>query len=527
MVASRRLPLKRAGVGELAGVAMLFTLAVLLRWPYLWDIPRFSDELQEVLWSLSIADGEMLPLTAVDSYYGPLWSYLLAGLFVVFGPSPALPRLVAMLLGAGLVALTYCFTRDVAGRWPAAIAAGLLATSGGHIVISSHTSRSNSTTPLLVTAALWLLYRAIAGRGWDFGGGCGVARRPSPRLLVPAGLMLGLALQTHVSVIAFGPGVAAYVLWQARRLLRTPWPYLAVLAALIGYSNMIVYNLMNGFWSLRHAHALQEAYTGGRTTDPDFYLSNLGNLLQSLSRLLSGAIDSPESPSRFLYALLALLGLLLIARRGGVLLPLTFVSVVTVLPYFNPRYGPILSGRYLIPLLPMAFTAIGCVIVVGARTVAARYSALDRIGWKRLAAIAAVPVVLYPLAPLHSYYQHAVADGRTNEPLYTLVRAVLAARQPGESVVLDEGLAQESLGAGGTDLKAFRMLLGTSRIPYEIGKVGEIDDVPLAGGSELFLMEAKKRALLPRAVNSSPVSPEVASASGSGHRYAVYRITPR
>ena len=70
-------------------------LALLLRWPYLQDVPRYTDELQEILWSLDIARGQMLPLTAVDSYYGPLWSYLLAGLFALFGPSPYLPRIIA------------------------------------------------------------------------------------------------------------------------------------------------------------------------------------------------------------------------------------------------------------------------------------------------------------------------------------------------------------------------------------------------------------------------------------------------
>jgi 4-amino-4-deoxy-L-arabinose transferase-like glycosyltransferase len=101
-----------------------------------------------------------VPLVANDPHYGPAWNYLLAGLMVLFGPSPDLPRLVALFLGTALVVLTYLFARDLAGRWPAAIAAGLLLTSGGHIVINSHTARSNSITPLLTTAALWLIYRA-------------------------------------------------------------------------------------------------------------------------------------------------------------------------------------------------------------------------------------------------------------------------------------------------------------------------------------------------------------------------------
>ncbi len=40
----------------------LFLVALLLRLPYLWDIPRFTDELQEILWALAIYRGEILPL---------------------------------------------------------------------------------------------------------------------------------------------------------------------------------------------------------------------------------------------------------------------------------------------------------------------------------------------------------------------------------------------------------------------------------------------------------------------------------
>src|SRR5439155_12449063 len=132
--------------------------------------------------------------TAVDSYYGPIWSYLLAGLFVVFGPSPYLPRLVALLLGSALVLLTYYFAREVAGRWPAVIAAAMLVSSGGHIVIDSHTARSNSSTPLLTTAALWLIYRAVAPGGGGSSREGLAERRPEARLVLPAAFLLGLAL---------------------------------------------------------------------------------------------------------------------------------------------------------------------------------------------------------------------------------------------------------------------------------------------------------------------------------------------
>jgi len=45
----------------------ILVVALVLRLPYLWDVPRFTDELQEILWSLAIYRGEIKPLTAVDS----------------------------------------------------------------------------------------------------------------------------------------------------------------------------------------------------------------------------------------------------------------------------------------------------------------------------------------------------------------------------------------------------------------------------------------------------------------------------
>jgi glycosyltransferase AglD len=513
---------------ELVALMAVFALAVALRLPYLWEIPRFTDEVQEVLWSLSIARGEILPLTAVDSYYGPAWSYLLAALFVVLGPDPYLPRLVAMLLGAALVVVTYLFARDVAGRWPAAIAAGLVLSSGGHIVINSHTARSNSITPLLTTAALWLFYRALEDRVWAGPIRQNTWRRPRPWLLVPTGMLLGLAMQTHLSVIALAPGLAAYLLRRGHGLLGSPWPYLAGLAGIVGYVNMIVYNLQTGFWSYQHARSLQEGYTAGRPTDLDSYFTNLGSLIQSLSRLLSGTIDTPDSPTRFIYMALACVGLLLLARRGGLLLGLAATSMILVLPYFNPRYGPILSGRYLIPLLPIAFVAIGYVAVAAAMVSAQRAPLLRKLGWQRVAAVLGLALALYPLLPLYRYYQEAVVDGRTNRPLHQLFSTIVAERTPHETVLLDEGLNQEQLGAGGTDLKAFRMLLGTGGIPHEVAKVTDVDEIqaPL-GPSVLFLLEAKKRTSLPRSISATLLGAEVVSASGSGHRYAVYRLTSR
>lgn len=513
--------LARILVRERVLLAGLLLAAVAVRLPYLWQIPRFTDELQEILWALAIYRGEIRPLTAVDSYYGPLWSYLMAGVFSldVRGASlELLPRLLALLLAVVTVAVTYGVARDMAGRPAALVAAALLVTSGGHVIINSHTARSNSVTPLLTTLLVWALFRA--------------ARDGNGRLLMLAGLLFALALQTHVSAIAFVPGLALGVLLARPRLLVSRWTMGAVLALLVGYANMIAYNLLTGFWSLVHARALQQGYTGGRSLDLATYLTNLGALVESLSRLVSGTIDEAGNPVAVPYLLAASVGLLLLARRG-VVLPLLFcLSAALVLPIFNPRYGPILSGRYIVPLLPFLYLGLGVLLEEAGRRLVARGEAGRRlvgpeVAWRPLAVrLAAAALVLFPLAPLALYYDEVLDDRRTNAPLFALSRAVTAAYQRGDLVLVDEALAQEPLTAGGTDLKAIRMLLEADGIPYQVAKLttSELATIVPEHPGVLVVMDAKKESQLGRRLHVAPLTPELESASGSGREYAVYRL---
>ena len=488
----------------------LVALAVAIRVPYLWQVPRFTDELQEMLWALAIYRGEILPLTAVDSYYGPLWSYLLAGAFRLGADPETSPRLIAMLLAAGTVGLTYLVGRDMADHRAGLIAAALLATSGGHVIINSHTARSNSVTPLITTLGVWLLYRAVrSGSGWP---------------LAASGLLFGLALQTHLSAIALAPGLAVGLLLLRPRLLTGRWAILAAALGVLAYANMIVFNVQNGFQSVMHARNLQQAYTDGRGTDLVTYAENMAALVQSLSRLLSGTIETAASPARFVYVGLALAGLALAARRANPLPMLVCASMALVLPYFNPRYGPILSGRYLIPMLPFAYLGIALAVLwVGERVV--RH-------WPRASAVRwAMPLVfvLFPLAALVGYYGEVLADGRVNRPLFALADAVESGRRPNEPVLLDEATAQEALGAGGTDLKALRFLFEARAIPYEVAKITSdtLGPFDLTTPTVVTLMDAKKRQTFARRFEVTPLSSEIESASGSDRRYAVYRLTPR
>src|SRR6266540_6710330 len=81
----------------LAVVVALVALAI--RWPHLWTVPRFTDETLEVLHSLAIVRDGARPLTNYDSYYGALYNYVVALALAVSGESPLAPRVVVLVGG--------------------------------------------------------------------------------------------------------------------------------------------------------------------------------------------------------------------------------------------------------------------------------------------------------------------------------------------------------------------------------------------------------------------------------------------
>ena len=68
-------------------LAAVLALAAAVRWREFMDVPSFTDETDEVLRGLAIARGQLLPLVNDDAYIGALFNYLVAGLFLVGGPS--------------------------------------------------------------------------------------------------------------------------------------------------------------------------------------------------------------------------------------------------------------------------------------------------------------------------------------------------------------------------------------------------------------------------------------------------------
>ncbi len=168
----------------LALLTGLLLLAAAARILPLSDNRFHPDEALYARWGLLIATGRDPLLTNEPVDKPPLWPYLLAGSFSLFGNSELAARIPALAASLISVALTYAFARGLWGTTGTAmLAAALMAVSPYGILFAV----TAFTDPLLV---LWVLAAlALAARdrpGW-------------------AGLCLGLALATKQTALLFLP----------------------------------------------------------------------------------------------------------------------------------------------------------------------------------------------------------------------------------------------------------------------------------------------------------------------------------
>jgi 4-amino-4-deoxy-L-arabinose transferase-like glycosyltransferase len=417
---------------------------------------------------LLIAHGRIHPLTNVDPYIGALWNYLLAGLFLITGPSLYSPRAVVALLGALTVVPAYLLGRSLGGRWVGAITAVLLALSPAHVVVNSHIGWSNCITPLFTTVGLWLTQRAVAA--------------DSARGLAWAGIAWGLALQTHPTAALLLPAAGLYVVLARPRWVRSRWTWAAVGLALMACSTLLVANLESNFAGLRAGERVEAQYAGGESLTLEAYGRRLGATVSLLSDGLGGAITESErlrgplgSPLDLVFDVLVLVGLGLAAQRGRWLPLIAVGTYVALLPVVNARFEPLVpKARYVAPLLPLCYVAIGLLAAELHRRaggLAASTAAWGAV-WAAVWAAAYLPTVaragivvgvaallLLPQTGLVAYYREAIASGRTNVAFYETVAAVNAARRRGETVYFDRTL-QASYAAGGGQLLEQLQLAG-------------------------------------------------------------------
>jgi hypothetical protein len=471
--AVRGLLLTRARTGwlEIVALVAVWVIAFGIRLPHLWSVPGLADETGDLLHALVRAQsGTLLVPGAAASSVGALHELLFATMFALLGPSPYLPRLITAIQAALTIPLVYVLTRElcrplgrrrleetfVMPRLAGLVAAGLLATSAAHVVVTSHVARSESFTPLLVVGLLYAVERSLNGR--------------NGRWLLVAGALLGLAVQTSALVLAIVPGLLLAVWWRGRRLLLSHWSALA-LAGFVGTFAGALASFV------QHGTVAGTVVIGGQraamSPTGEVYLDSVGISLVAVWRMLAGQLTSRSpadnaltDPLAWPFLALALLGGLVLLLRGRPLLPLAAVSCLVILPYMAADADPLVNGRYLMPVAIVGMVAIG--VAVGALApIVTGQGSLPRLAL----GVVLSGLVLLPLGGLRGYYDEATAEERTADGLLRVPRAVFDERRYDEVVLLDERLARLRLGAGGNALEALQYLLAASGVPTSTATV--------------------------------------------------------
>lgn len=496
-----------------AALGLVLLVAAALRVPHLQAIPHLTDETGEVLWAHDIAFAGARPLTHTDAYNGPIWPYLLAAALWSFGSSATLPRAFALLLGLATIAATFALGWQLARRearlGSATLAGMALATAFTHALVNSRVAWSNNSTPLWTTLTAIALLSAVR-------------RRSAARLLV-AGMLGGLALQSHPSVSVFLCGCGLWFLLdrERRAWLRRPAPWLAILALALAYSPVLIHNLIHNFATLAEAQASRNFATDSGVP----WSSGVVGLLAQLGRSLGGGfgldgVDPAWAPASWLYTGLAAAALLALVRgRTGLVgrrLPLTVVAVaVLALPFFNANWHGLLEARYLGFTWPLIAAASGTVIVEGWHGV--------RRAWKPVLALGVAVLLLAPVIRLWEFQADALFQRYDNRRLWSVLRSIQADPTPGE-VQVDAALKTTAWRAGGHPRRAVEYLLTMEAIPWDRTSPGAMAARLAEGGPYWLVLAGPSEHLLANQAHPLPV---ITFGGRREERWGLYRAAGR
>jgi len=390
-------------------IVLLFFLAALaLRFWNLNLIPSYSDEGFEVLWGLDIALGKHFPLYGYPPHYGPLFAYLIAILFRVFGTSIALPRLMIAVFGALTVAATYALTRVMRDRQSALIAAGLALTSPLLVILASHQGWSSGLTPFFTTTTALALYLGVTTRKNIY--------------FALSGLLAAFALQAHATAAAALVGMAFWFLLRRDLLqwLKQPAPYLALAFFLLGYAPMIIANARIDSPLLQAAN--DHAYVFAPTLDPVEYLRRVVLLFKVFGYFVGEGFGAPTIFLRAQAIAIQFFSIAAIVWALRVrlwLIPFTVLSMFAILPAVAIPEG----YRYSMNVIPLMHALNAIFLVAIWRALAAKFPSSDRMRPARWVAITLIVLFISsPLITLSNSYRDAFANGWTNEGYFALAR---------------------------------------------------------------------------------------------------------
>ncbi|MGQ9683480.1 MAG: ArnT family glycosyltransferase [Anaerolineae bacterium] len=372
----------KEGKLKAAGPAIVMAGAFLLRASLLAAQRFHPDEALYSTWGLLIASGRDPLLRTVVLDKPPLFPYVQAVFFALFGPSEVAARLPSLCASVAGVGILYALAALLYEQRTALLAAALLALSPFDIQYAV----TAFTDPLMVALGLGACLCALAGRPLE------------------SGLLLGSAVLTKPTGLLFLPLVLTWS-WQSVR-----WP--KALAATAGLT------LLGVGWDvgLRQAGcgfvaAGVTRYGGLALAPPSTWLTRLAGWLAH-ARYLTAATTLNAA---LLVGVPLLLGVGLWRRRPGwcsdALLCLAvagLLAVHTVLT-FSPW------DRYLLPLAPLVALLLARVLLLFADALV-RFTPLHGRGAARLVAVGLMAVVYwvpvrgalryaYPVGGDHGRYQ--------------------------------------------------------------------------------------------------------------------------
>jgi hypothetical protein len=290
------------------------------------------------------------------------------------GSLPAL-RILPVLAGAGMVALTVLIARQLGGGVFAQALAGLaILIAPVHLMIDSILSM-NAFEPLFWMGCVYILIRIT--RGGD------------PRLWIVFGVLAGLGLENKHSTLFFGAAVAFAILFTPlRRELLRPWIWLGAAVALAIFLPNIIWQWQNGFPTVEDLQNVRE-------TGKNVELAPISFFLQQA--LMMHPANLP--------VWLAGLWFLLVGRgRSFRVVGWTYLSLLALLMALHAK------DYYLAPAYPMLLAAGAVAIelwstrISGCRARSATRFAIA--GWLVLSGVILAPIALPLFSPAdHVAYQ--------------------------------------------------------------------------------------------------------------------------
>jgi 4-amino-4-deoxy-L-arabinose transferase-like glycosyltransferase len=226
-----------------------------------------SDEAIYGYWAQLIASGQDPLLLSAPLDKPPLFIYLLAGVFKLFGPTEVAARLISQAASLAAVGLTYALGRRLYGQPEALLAAAVMALSPFNILFAP-TAFIDPLMVALVLAAATL----AAARRW-----------------VWAGVAAGLAVATKQHALLFLPLVVATGWIAAQGRSRARGLVRMGLGCLVVMQGLTVWDALR--WRVRASFWEQSAVSHGPLHLVNWW--QLGERLADWSKLLSYVLASP------------------------------------------------------------------------------------------------------------------------------------------------------------------------------------------------------------------------------------------